>query len=165
VPRPFGYFRIDLPEHSYISSGISCPFEFKYARESLLLKKDTSLCWYNIYYPRLKATIYLTYIPVNNDLNVHIDETQQLTYEHQVKATKIDRLPIAIKESRVFGLMYKLKGDVASATQFYVTDSTHHYLRGSLYFNATVNTDSILPVLNYINQDIDTLIHSLKWMP
>lgn len=163
VPRPEGYFRIDMLPHRYIQSNLDCPFNFRYAKQSLILPKNQEKCWFNIYYPRHKATLYLTYIPLNNDLRNHIEETQKLTYEHQVKATRIDRQPIRIETHNVYGLVYRLKGEVASNTQFYLTDSTQHYLRGSLYFNALVNVDSIQPVLDYINHDIDSLIHSLKW--
>ena len=40
---------------------------------------------------------------------------------------------------------FSLKGNTATANQFFVTDSVKHFLRGALYFNATPNEDSLRP--------------------
>lgn len=162
-PRPSGYFRIDTEKHEYQQSKTQCAFSFEYSKHAKLVLKDKKNCWYNIYYPRHKATIYLTYVSLNNDLKTHIDQTQKLTYEHQIKASKIDRLPIEFPEKIVFGLKYRLSGEVASSIQFYLTDSTDHYIRGSLYFDTYVNSDSLKPVIDYIDFEIQHLIESFAW--
>jgi gliding motility-associated lipoprotein GldD len=162
-PRPSGYFRIDMDSHEYQHSMTECEFGFEYSKYARLILKDKERCWYNIYYPKHKATIYLTYVNLNNDLKTHIDQTQKLTYEHQIKASKIDRLPIGFPEKKVFGLKYRLSGEVASSIQFYLTDSTDHYIRGSLYFDTYVNSDSLKPVIDYIDFEIQHLIESLTW--
>jgi gliding motility-associated lipoprotein GldD len=66
-------------------------------------------------------------------------------------------------EKRIFGIFYDLKGNTASAVQFYVTDSTKHYLRGSLYFEAEPNADSLAPVIEFFREDVIHLIETLKW--
>ena len=162
-PRPSGYFRIDMNKHEYQRSNTECAFSFEYSKYAKLVLKDKERCWYNIYYPEHKATIYLTFVNLNNDLKTHIDQTQKLTYEHQIKASKIDRSPILFPEKKVFGLKYRLSGEVASAIQFYLTDSTDHYLRGSLYFDTYVNSDSLKPVIDYIDIEIQHLIDSFIW--
>ena len=59
---------------------------------------------------------------------------------------------------------YHLKGqNVASTYQFWATDSTRHFLRGSLYIDCTPNNDSLAPVLTYIQEDINHLIESIRW--
>ena len=162
-PRPSGYFRIDMDGHEYQQSNTQCGFNFEYSKYAKLILKDKDKCWYNIYYPKHKATIYLTYVSLNNDLKNHIDQTQKLTYEHQIKASKIDRSPIVFPDKEVYGLKYRLSGEVASSIQFYLTDSTDHYLRGSLYFDAYVNSDSLKPVIDYIDVEIQHLIDSFYW--
>ena len=162
-PRPSGYFRIDMNNHEYQSSSTACAFSFEYSKYAKLLLKDKERCWYNIYYPKHRATIYLTYVSLNNDLKTHIDQTQKLTYEHQIKASKIDRSPVLYPEKKVFGLKYRLSGEVASSIQFYLTDSTDNYLRGSLYFDTYVNSDSLKPVIDYIDIEIQHLIDSFSW--
>ena len=69
----------------------------------------------------------------------------------------------AIRRKKVFGILYDLKGNTASAVQFYVTDSLNHYLRGSLYFAAEPDADSLKPVIDFFREDIIHLIETLKW--
>jgi gliding motility-associated lipoprotein GldD len=61
------------------------------------------------------------------------------------------------------GLYYSLKGNTATANQFFLTDSTRHFLRGALYFNAAPNEDSLGIVNNFLKQDLFHLINTLKW--
>lgn len=163
MPRPFGYFRIDLPEAEYSRVELDCPFSFELSTQARVIVKDSSKCWLNIYYPSNRATIYLTYIAVDNDLKNQLDQTQQLTYEHQIKATKIDRILVQNESSDVYGLKYRLDGDVASYVQFYLTDSTNNFVRGALYFDSYVNADSLKPVVEYMDKDIQHMIDSFEW--
>lgn len=162
-PRPFGYFRIELPQVEYSELDIDCPFTFEYSNEASIIVKDSTNCWVNVYYPQNKATIYLTYIEVNNDLRNQLDQTQQLTYEHQIKATRIDRILVDVDSNDVYGLKFRLDGDVASNIQFYLTDSTTHFVRGALYFESLVNADSLRPVVEYMDKDIQHMISTFKW--
>lgn len=163
MPRPFGYFRIDLPEADYTRVELDCPFSFELSTQAKVIIKDSNKCWLNIYYPTNKATIYLTYIKVNNDLKNQLDQAQQLTYEHQIKATRIDRILIKNDSSGVYGLKYRLDGDVASYVQFYLTDSTDNFVRGALYFDSFVNADSLRPVVEYMDKDIQHMISTFQW--
>jgi gliding motility-associated lipoprotein GldD len=63
----------------------------------------------------------------------------------------------------IYGILYELKGNVASPMQFFVTDSTHHFLRGSLYFRTEPNKDSLAPVINFAQKDIRHIIETLNW--
>jgi gliding motility-associated lipoprotein GldD len=162
-PRPFGYFRIDLPEPNYELLEVDCPFSFEYSDQARIILKDPEKCWLNIYYPQNKATIYLTYNNVDQNLKEQLDQTQQLTYEHQIKATRIDRILVQRDSVDVYGLKYRLDGDVASYIQFYLTDSTDHFLRGALYFESYVNADSLRPVVEYMDRDIQHLISTFQW--
>jgi len=162
-PKPFAYLRIDFPKAEYLSLAIECPYTFEYSNQAKIIIKDQDKCWINIYYPKNKATIYLTYVALDDNLKEQLDQTQQLTYEHQIKANRIDRIPFEIDSSSVFGLEYRLEGDVASNVQFYLTDSTSNFIRGALYFEAYVNSDSLKPVVEYIDQDIQHLINTFHW--
>lgn len=162
-PRPFGYFRIDLPESTFSELSIDCPYTFEYSDQAKVIMKDKDKCWVNIYYPKNKATIYLTYVDVNDDLRRHLEYTQKLTYDHQIKATRIDRIPIKNDENKVYGLKYRLEGDVASYVQFYLTDSSDHFVRGALYFDAYVNSDSLRPVVEYLDLEIQHLVETFRW--
>jgi gliding motility-associated lipoprotein GldD len=165
VPRPVGYFRIDLPEKAYEERNLECPFRFEISKQSRLeyTKENMERCWFDISYPDLNARVHITYKPVDNNLREFIEESRSLAYEHQVKASRISPKVIAQKEKDVYGLAYDLGGKVASPYQFYLTDSTRHFLRGSLYFMARPNPDSLEPVLNYVREDLDHFIESFEW--
>jgi len=66
-------------------------------------------------------------------------------------------------EERVFGLFYRLKGNAATSTQFFATDSSKHFLRGVLYFYAVPNADSLRPADRYMANEILHLINTLEW--
>jgi gliding motility-associated lipoprotein GldD len=46
-------------------------------------------CGFTISYPKMIATIYLTYKPVNNNVYKLLRDAQKLTYEHVIKADNI----------------------------------------------------------------------------
>ena len=64
---------------------------------------------------------------------------------------------------KVYGLVFDIAGNTASSVQFYLTDSTKHFMRGALYFNERTNVDSVSPVLTYLKKDILHMIETLKW--
>ena len=111
----------------------------------------------------MKATIYLTYKPVNNDITKLLRDAQKLTFEHVVKADDITELPFLNRDKKVFGMFYQVNGNAATNSQFYVTDSTKHFVTGSVYFYAKPNFDSIMPAASYIKNDMQRLMETLKW--
>jgi len=52
---------------------------------------------------------------------------------------------------------------VATPLQFYLTDSTRNFVRGSLYFNFIPNNDSMRPVINYLKEDVKHIISTFEW--
>ena len=164
-PKPRGYFKISLPEKAYHEIDSDCPFTFKYPVNSILIPKESNeqMCWYNIDFINLNATLYLSYKSVDNNIKDLLDESRSLAFKHTIKADAIDEELIIFPEKHVYGVIYNIKGNAASATQFFLTDSVRHFLRGSLYFANSPNNDSILPVLNYLDSDIRYLIDSFEW--
>ena len=173
VPKPKGHFRIDLPEKQYLQfndqSGVrsKMPFSFEYpAYGHLSFQSETGHDpgWFNIEFPSYKAKIYLTYKDVKNDFAGLMEQTYTMNVKnHITKADAISEQPFISQENKVFGILYDLKGNTASAVQFYVTDSISHYLRGSLYFSAEPDPDSLAPVIEFFRDDIIHLIETLKW--
>lgn len=166
IPKPVGYFRIDLPDHNYVDKEFGCPFTFPISTQSRLVFYEESKdnCWFNIEYPELHATLHVTYKPIDNNLRDYLEEARALTYEHQVKAQKITPTLINNSEKKVYGLTYDLGGKVASPYQFYLTDSVNHFLRGSLYFEARPNPDSLKPSLAFVRQDLQVFTDSFSWI-
>ena len=172
VPKPKGYFSIDLPQKDYIiynqnASITGKPFSFEYPTYGNLTNVPDKLSepgWFNIEFPAYKAKIYLTYREVKNDLESLMEQTYQMNVRnHIIKADAINEQVISNPGHKVYGILYDLKGNTASAVQFYVTDSINHYLRGSLYFSAEPNADSLAPVIEFFREDIIHLIETLKW--
>ena len=58
---------------------------------------------------------------------------------------------------------FKVVGNAASQLQFFLTDSIHHFMIGSLYFYSRPNYDSLLPALDYIEKDVIHLMETLEW--
>ena len=83
--------------------------------------------------------------------------------KHEMKASAIEKSLIEEEERKVFGIRYRIEGEAASPLQFFVTDSTAHYLRCALYFESAPNPDSIAPVYQYIERDMDELIKKVQW--
>ena len=93
-----------------------------------------------------------------------MEQTYEMNVKnHIIKAEAINEQVISNPQKKVYGILYDLKGNTATAVQFYVTDSINHYLRGSLYFAAEPNTDSLAPVKEFFREDIIHLIETLKW--
>jgi gliding motility-associated lipoprotein GldD len=173
VPKPRGYFRIDLPAKSYLkynenpSGNLSLPFSFEYpayGQLSVNKEKGEDPGWFNIEFPVYNAKIYLTYKNVGNDFAGLMEQTYKMNVKnHITKADAINEVKYVNQENRVYGVLYDLKGNTASAVQFYITDSVKHYLRGSLYFTAEPDADSLAPVISFFREDIIHLIETLKW--
>lgn len=166
TPKPRGYFRISFPEKDYITYAGPCPFTFEYPAYGTL-EQDTGFfaepCWYNIKFPQFNGMINLTYKPVQHNLGRILEDTHELTYKHTVKADAISETTYANDSLRVYGILYNIMGNAASNVQFYLTDSTRHYLRGALYFNMEPDVDSLQPVIRFLREDIIHLIETFSW--
>lgn len=164
--RPIGYHRISFPEKSYDTLSGNYPFECLLSKHSTIEKapnSDTNQ-WYNIVYPKYNATIHLSYHHIDTSLSAYTETSRQFAMQHIPKATAIRQNVVSLPEHSVYGICYNIQGsDAASPIQFYLTDSTHNFLRGALYFNNTPNNDSVAPVIEYINDDLVVLMESLRW--
>ncbi len=161
LPKPSSYLRLDYPEANYAQFESQCPFTFEMNADAII--KGEKECSFTISYPKMKATIYLTYKPVNGNINKLLRDAQKLTYEHVIKADDILEQPFLNPQQKVFGMFYQVDGNAATNSQFYATDSTKHFVTGSVYFYAKPNFDSIMPAASYIKNDMQRLLETLKW--
>jgi gliding motility-associated lipoprotein GldD len=167
TPRPRGFFRLNMPEKKYKQAEtFSCPFSFEipdYSSASLDSSTTAEPCWLNIYFEKFNATLYLSYKQVDNNLPKLIEDNRQFTEKHMAVASGIKEQNIYNPDENVYGMMEKVKGNAASPLQFFVTDSTKNFLRGSLYFYAVPQPDSIAPAVEFIGEDIEHLIETFRW--
>lgn len=163
-PKPRGYCRIDFPKKEYAPFDSSCGYSFEIPSYAKMVKpKNAEPCWYNMEFPAFRATVHLSYKRVNNDIDKHLENSHYFANKHQIKATGLDETAIMRDSAKVYGLLFDIAGNTASSLQFYLTDSTHHFLRGSLYFNSVPNIDSLKIVVDFIRQDVLHMINTTKW--
>jgi len=116
-----------------------------------------------LFYPELNASVYINYTPVTLSLEEMVRGIEKKLSEHQKNATAIVAYPYEeVRDSKV-GVLYEIKGNAASAAQFYVTDKKRHFLNGALYFNIKPNYDSIYPAAQYIIKDLREMISKVSW--
>lgn len=166
-PKPRGYFRIDLPEKLYVRFDSTYPYTFEYPVYARVVPDNRATSepyWINIDFPRFQGRIYISYKPVKSNLNEYLEDARTFVVKHIPKAEAIDDTLIYRPEDRVFGLLYYIQGSqAASPCQFFMTDSSAHFIRGALYFNVEPNNDSLAPVLTFIEQDIRHLVNTFRW--
>ncbi|MDR2950883.1 MAG: hypothetical protein LBV71_16975 [Prevotella sp.] len=167
TPKPKGYSRIDKEAYKLMEFK-GAKFSFLYpsnAKIEYLDSEDKSEIWFNIIYPNYNATIYCTYIPSGKQgISKMLDHSYRLAYVHTVKAESISQSQFSDLLGNPIALIYDIKGAVASPVQFYITDNTSNFMRGSLYFDNAINPDSISPVVTYLRDDIVNMIESFKWI-
>ena len=167
TPKPRGYFRIELPQKNYHVFDSIFPYAFEFPSYASLtpdFQSPDEKYWLNIEFPKFKGTLHISYNPLKNDLVNYLEDSRSLVLKHIPKASAINDSVISIPEHHVYGMIYRIQGaGVASPTQFFLTDSSNHFLRGALYFNIRPNNDSMAPVIDFINQDINHFINTLNW--
>lgn len=161
LPKPKSQLRLEYPIAEYEKYSNHCPFTFDKNTKAII--KEDGKCGFSITYPKMKATIYLTYKDVNGDLKSLLRDAQKLTYEHVIKADDIIEQPFVNTDKKVYGMFYQVGGNAATNAQFYATDSLKHFITGSVYFYAKPNFDSIMPAASYIKDDMQTLMETLEW--
>lgn len=166
VPKPRGYFRIDMPQKSYRLYDTACPFIFEYpvyGRITNDVGQKSEPCWFNIEFPRFKAIIHVSYKRLDNNLESVLKESYDFTYAHSIKADAITEQPWQNADEKVYGILYDIKGNSASSVQFFLTDSSRNFFRGALYFSAEPDADSLAPVIDFFRKDIVHMVETFRW--
>jgi gliding motility-associated lipoprotein GldD len=167
LPKPRGYFRIDLPEKAYTRIDTIERYSFECPQYAILTPDPYSLeekNWVNIEMPQFKGSIHLTHKPVEDNLGEYLEDVHTMITKHLQKANGVRDSLIANEAHNVYGLFIEMDGKgVATPMQFYLTDSTTNFVRGALYFNFKPDNDSMQPVIRFIREDIDHLINTFEW--
>ena len=167
MPKPRGYFRIDLPKKEYKKFDTGFPYSFEYPVYSKIVSDNSSLAepfWINIVYLPFNAQLHLSYKVIHNNLKNYLEDSRTLVNKHIPKANAISQREFIDPDAKVYGLVYEIKGaDAASAYQFYLTDSITNFIRGALYFDLVPNNDSLAPVIGFLKDDIEHMISTFRW--
>ena len=165
TPKPYGYYRITVPDTAYVplDSLFLSPFNFQLSKNAQVQPREDEPYWINLYYPALDATIHCSYKPVHNNLRELTNDALEFVYRNASFANAIPEQEYAHPEAKVYGVLFDLEGNTASSCQFFVTDSTHHFFRASVYCNCPPNADSLAPVYEYLRKDVIRMVESFEW--
>ena len=185
-----GYFNIELPAHQYtLFERPGFPYSFEYPVYASIIQDSTYFdstpenpYWINVDFPKMQARIFLSYKIIGGKAPYKIKMADG-TYKDSLGVNEFDKMvndafnltnknePLSsgIKDSLIHttngvsGIFFRVKGNAATAKQFFLSDTTRHFLRGALYFDAAPNADSLRPVQDFLQADIDHLINTFKW--
>lgn len=172
VPKPRSYPKVDFPEKSYSKFNMSdCPFSFDYPtygkpqKDSLYFNElSRQDCWFDIAFPMFNAKLHCSYFDIES--RKHFEKLSNDSYKIASKINERSDFMMDTKfktSNGVNGLLFEYEGPAASSIQFVMTDTTTHFMRGALYFDAKPRPDSLAPILKYFREDVDRLINSFTW--
>lgn len=160
TPKPRAYFKLDLPKKEFL---IFENDDFLFSLPSYAkVEIDKKTHFLNVNFPEFSGKLHTTFVRLDNNLLDHIEQSRSLAYKHNNQADIISEQVYIDQKNNVYGMLYDYEGVTATSTQFYLTDSLENFFRGSLYFNTEIN-DSIIPINNFIKNDIRFLIESFRW--
>lgn len=172
TPKPIAYPRIHFPEKGNFEqyNKEDCPFTFEYPNYAEIVQEKNAFtneiepCWFNVSFKDFNATLYMSYKEIGSDISLEkvLEDAHKLTYAHSKKADYIDEALIENKQG-VKGQLSEVGGDVATNIQFYLSDLESHYIRGSLYFKASPNIDSVQPIVDFIRADMMHVFETFDW--
>jgi gliding motility-associated lipoprotein GldD len=185
-----GYFRIPLPEHRYRTFDTAgVPYRFEYPVYANIVRDSTYFdaspenpYWYNIDLPEFSGRIFLSYKIIGgkatykkkqpdgtykdsvglNRFDALVNDAYNLTNKNNVIAKGIDD-SVMLTPNGLTGIFFNVRGNAASAQQFFLSDTNRHFIRGALYFEAPPNADSLKPVLQFLQKDLEHLINTFRW--
>lgn len=169
TPKPYGYYRITVPDTAYMPFEdyqlSAYPYTFALSKNAVVKPRMDvdEPYWINLYYPSLDATIHCSYKPVRNNLRELTNDALEFVYRNASFANAIPEQDYAHPEANVYGVLFDLEGNTASSCQFFITDSTRHFFRASVYCNCPPNADSLAPVYQYLRTDVIKMVETFEW--
>lgn len=171
-PRPRQYPKIIFPEKSYhVVKVEDCDFAIDLPDYSQIKKKENLLeeepghpCWFDIHFTPFNATVHMSYYHVRSPEGYEelVDDAYTMVEKHNVKATFRAEYDVNNSTGST-GKIFSIDGPVASPYQFFITDKTNNFLRGSLYFDEKINRDSVQVIIDFLKTDIEHLMNTISW--
>lgn len=190
VSKKRGYFSIDLPEKKYqLFDEPGFPYSFEYPVYAKIVQDTTyfdnnpeNSYWRNIDFPQFHSRIFLSYKVIGGKAlykiklpngtyrdSFGVNLFDKMVADAFTLTNKNDVVSNSIKDSLIqtsngiSGVFFKVGGNAATAKQFFLTDTVKHFIRGALYFDVTPNADSLKPVQDFLQTDMDHIISTFKW--
>lgn len=190
VSKKRGYFNIEMPERAYqVFDKPGFPYRFEYPTYATIVQDSTYFdenpenpYWINIDFPQFNSRIFLSYKIIGgkavyklkqpdgrytdsigiNDFDKMVNDAFTLTNKNNVVSNSI-RDSLLSTPNGVHGVFFKVGGNAATSKQFFLSDTLKHFIRGALYFNVTPNIDSLKPVQDFLQVDMDHMINTFRW--
>lgn len=170
TPKPKTYLRLDVSQPQYIlHNDNSLPYKFEYPDYGKIEKVENNPLakhWLNINFPEFGCMLYLSYKDIKGDIRLDklVNDSYTFLKEHQKLSSGIIESEYRDDDKKVYGFAFEIKGkEVASPYQFYLTDSNNHFVRGAIYFDFKVNNDSLMPIIERLNTDLNHLISTFEF--
>ena len=165
TPKPRAYPRIEYPQRSYLNyAAEGCPFTFEYPAYAEINDKKDHACWFDLYMPEFRARLHCSYLRVKNrkEFDDLVHDAFTIADKINERANFMEQTPVRNAQA-VGGLALHFTGPAASPFHFFLTDTTQHFFKASLYFEAEVRPDSLAPIVKFVEEDINHLINSFTW--
>jgi gliding motility-associated lipoprotein GldD len=190
VSKRKAYYKIELPARKYVKfDRPGFPYSFEYPAYANIIQDTTYFdaspenpYWINIDFPTLNGRVFLSYKIIGGKATYKVkgpngqyrDSTGINTFDNMVNdafslTNKNNVISNSIKDSLIYtanginGIFFKVGGNAATAKQFFLSDTTKNFIRGALYFDTTPNADSLRPVQDFLQVDLDHLINTFQW--
>ena len=160
IPKPNAFLYKEFEKPTYKIYKSNCGYSFQTNDTSTISSDECNL---KINNKKLKATIFITYIKIDNNLNLIESDFNEKMNENSKNAFFVKSSEYVSEENNIFAKYFSFSGDTPSNTHFFLTDSVSFYFSGSLFFDSKPHYDSLIPSINYMNQDIRKLIQSFSW--
>jgi len=171
-PKPRSYPKVSYPERTYEAfKNNNCNFTFAYPTYAQVTQsqpvtqaQNSPDCSFDLFMSTFDSRLHCTYYQINSkeEFATLWNDGFDLANKHNVRADFIEESKIATPNG-VGGFAFRIKGPAASPFQFFLTDSTQHFMRASLYFNTKVQQDSMAPVYEFVIEDLMKMIDSFEW--
>lgn len=166
IPKPPTHLAVDLPPHSYNKFADSTNYTFEISKlwsKRVSFKEQDSLIIY--LGKEIDGDLHFQYLKIDtaNPLSFHLNKTFAKIDFHKVRAKQLKDTTFIFKDKKVYGGFYEFIGNSATNFQFYLTDSSNHFIRSELLIRRKPNYDSLQPTLNYIKTDLFHLINTFEW--
>lgn len=172
IPKPHAYPRIEFPDRTLTELQLEdCPFTFSFP-DYFKIEKQTRFfdaeldkkCWFDLVAEGLDARIHCSYYQVGEEKSFDQLVTDAFKIANRInqRSNYMDELRVG-NAAGVSGLALEFTGPAASPMHFYLSDSTQHFFRASLYYSSKVVPDSLEPITEFIKYDIAGMINSFRW--
>jgi gliding motility-associated lipoprotein GldD len=133
-------------------------------RENFFDEKPAHPCWFDLDAAALGVKIHCSYYAITSgkEFDELVTDAFKMADRINQRANYMDEIRIA-NANGVSGLLMEFSGSAASPLHFYLTDSTTHFLKASLYYQSKVVPDSLAPITEFLREDLATMINTMHF--